>query len=297
MKKSISLSLTAIMMCIMLSLTSCSSLMGSLTDSMTKSLFGQKDIQLLEDGGPAFLLIIEALADRDPKNKDMLITAMQAFSAYSTAFVDDKERGAIFLQKSKNWAISCLMNYPNFAKYYTGKEKNLKDAALDKFLTCIKKKDVPYVFWSAYSWALWIMANLDSMEAFIDLPVAKQIIERICEVDGDFYYGAPHLFLGVYYASYPENLGGDMNRAKSEFDYALNLAGDKMLTSKLLYANTYIKTKGDKEAYRQIMEEVIAADVEQYPETRLLNVITKQNAENMLDKIDETFIMFDFDLD
>ncbi|MBQ3921881.1 MAG: hypothetical protein II707_01195 [Spirochaetales bacterium] len=295
MKKSISLSLTAIMMCIMLSLTSCSSLMGSLTDSMTKSLFGQKDIQLLEDGGPAFLLIIEALADRDPKNKDMLITAMQAFSAYSTAFVDDKERSAIFLQKSKNWAFACLMNYPNFAKYTNSSDKEIKDAALDKFIAGIKKKDVPYVFWSAYSWALWIMANLDSMEAFIDLPVAKRIIERVGEIDGDFYYGAPHLFLGVYFASYPENFGGDMNRAKSEFDYALNLAGDKMLTSKLLYANTYLKTKGEKEEYRKIMEEVIAADIEQYPETRLLNVITQQNAEKMLDKIDETFLMFDFD--
>ncbi|MBR6060506.1 MAG: hypothetical protein IKP67_00405, partial [Spirochaetales bacterium] len=75
MKSSLSLSLTALMISIMLSLTSCSSMMGSLTDSMTKSLFGQKDIQLLEDGGPAFLLIIEALADRDPKNKDMLIAA------------------------------------------------------------------------------------------------------------------------------------------------------------------------------------------------------------------------------
>ena len=86
-----------------------------------------------------------------------------------------------------------------------------------------------------------------------------------------------------------------MNRAKSEFDYALNLAGDKMLTSKLLYANTYLKTKGDKEAYRQIMEDIISADVNQYADTRLLNVITQQNAEKMLDNIDETFMMFDFD--
>ena len=272
---------------------SCSSLIGGLTESLTNSLYQQKDIELIEEGAPAFLLIIESFIESNPGDKKQLVTGIQAFSAYSSAFVTEPKRKRIFSEKTKQWAMKLLRTYPQFVKYESTVDIDKKEVELNKFLNSINKKEVPYIFWAANAWVMWILDNLDSMDAFIELPVAKEIIGRVRNVDGEFYYGAPYLFYGVYYSAFPEDFGGNLVKAKEEFDIALKLSGDKLLTTKLLYATFYLKAIGDKKEFERILNEIIDCDIEKYPETRLLNVITRNQAEIVLEKIDEMFFSFD----
>ncbi|HQJ04839.1 MAG TPA: TRAP transporter TatT component family protein [Spirochaetota bacterium] len=272
------------------SVVSCSSIVGNLTEGLTKSLYKQKDIELIEDGAPAFLLLIESFIENSPNDRNQLVTGIQTFSAYSSAFVDDKERKKIFSDKTKGWALDLLRTYPQFDNYENIGDRDAKDAAFKKFLSGLKKGDVKYVFWAANAWIMWIIDNLDSMDAFLELPVAKEIVTRIKEIDGDFYYGAPHLFDGVYYSAFPENFGGNLKKAKEEFDVALKLSGDEFLTTKLFYATFYLTAIGDKEGFEKVLNEIIDMDIEKYPDTRLLNIVSKSQAEKMIEKVDEMFI-------
>jgi len=275
---------------VLVSVTSCSSIIGNLTEGLTKSLYKQKDIKLIEDGAPAFLLLIESFIESSPNDKKQLVTGIQTFSAYSSAFVGDKERKKIFSDKTKGWALDLLRTYPLFDKYENIQDRGAKEAAFKKFLSALKKSDVEYVFWAANAWIMWIIDNLDSMDAFLELPVAKEIVTRIKEIDGSFYYGAPHLFDGVYYSAFPENFGGNLKKAKEEFDIALKLSGEEFLTTKLFYATFYLTAIGDKEEFEKILNEIIDMDIEKYPDTRLLNIVSRNQALVLIEKADEIFI-------
>lgn len=259
---------------------SCSSLLKGLTDA----LYQQNDIQLVEDGAPSYLLLVEGLIKSNPKNKDFLVMGIQMFSAYSGAFVKDPERSKIFLNKSKNWALALLRSYSNFNKAEKGDFDNY-NKEIQKF----NKKDVPYIFWAANAWIMWIINNSDSLEALMDLPKAKALIDRVNQLDDSYYYGAPHLFYGMFYSFLAESLGGNLTEAKKHFDIALKYSDEKFLMTKVYYALFYLKAKYDKENFIKILEEVVNTDLDKYPELRLLNTLSQNQAKDILKNIDKYF--------
>lgn len=262
---------------------------ASLTNGLTRSIYQQKDIQLIEDGAPSYLLLIEGLIYAYPKNRDILSFGIQLFTAYSGAFVEDEKRKAIFSDKTKNFAMDLLRTYPKF--------KKLENTPFDEYqewTKSIRKKDIPYVFWGANAWIMWIISNLDNMEAFMQLPKAKVVLDRIYELDSGYYYGAPHLFYGIYYSMLPENVGGDLKLSKEEFDSALKYSGDKFLLTKVSYAQSYCKAKYDKKEFERVLNEVINADIDKNPETRLMNYFAQEQAAELLDNVDEFFYEDDF---
>jgi len=267
------------------SFTSC----GSMFDKFTSSLFSQRDVKLIGNGAPAYLLLIEGLISAVPKNRGYLQIGIQTFSAYSEAFVDDPIRKKIFSEKCKDWGKRLLMTYPQFANFEKSKDIEKKNRAFDSFLKNIKKRDVPYVFWASYSWIMWIMDNLDSVEALMDLGIVKQIIDRVYVVDGDFYYSAPHLFYAIFYAAFPKEIGGNIDKAKNEFDYVIEKNGDKLLMAKMSYAIFYLKPQNQKEEFKKVLKEILNYDLDLYPDNRLLNLITQDEANKLLNDIDNLF--------
>ena len=263
----------------------CTSMVKGLSDS----LYSQKDIKLVEDGAPSFLLLVESLIYSNPTNKNWLLTGIQLFSAYSNAFVKDKERKTIFQDKTKDWALKLLRTYPKFKQTENGDFDKY-----NKWVETINERDVPYVFWAANAWIMWIIAHSDSIEAIMELPKAKAIIDRIYKIKPDYYYGAPHLFYGIYYSALPEIAGGNLVKAKEEFDKALKISGDRFLMTKISYAEFYLKAKYDRKDYIKVLEEVVNADIDKYPEVRLLNAFSKKQAKELLEQTGKFFYNDDF---
>lgn len=259
---------------------SCTSLLTGLTDS----LYQQKDIELVKDGAPSYLLLVEGLIKSNPKNKDFLKLGIQLFSAYSAAFVKDQERNRIFSEKSKEWAISLLNTYPNFKK-----SKNTDFEIFEKQINKFSKKDIDYVFWAANAWIMWIISNTENLEALLDLPKARALIDRIYVLDSSYYYGAPHLFYGIFYSFLPEVYGGDLKKSQKEFEEALKYSDDKLLLTKVSYAQYYLKAINDKNKFKQVLEEIINTDTDKYPEQRLMNILAQKQAKELLDNIDNYF--------
>jgi hypothetical protein len=270
-----------LILALIFSLSSCSTLLNNLSDS----LYRQNDLKLVEDGAPSYLLLVEAFVTPKTTDRNMLSTAIQLYSAYSQAFVKDPKRQRLFTDKTKNWALQLLRTYPKFKAVET---KEFSE--YEKWTGSIGKRDVPYVFWAANAWIFWIIANLDSVDAVIDLPKAKAIIDRIMVLDSSYYYGAPHLFYGMFYSLMPEMVGGSLTKAKVEFDSALKYSGDKFLMTKVSYAQFYLKAKNDKKGFIKTLNEVLETDMDKYPEMRLLNLFAKNQAEELLKKTNELFI-------
>jgi len=265
--------------------SSCNSLLKGLSDS----LYQQKDIVLVKEGAPSYMLLVEGLIKSTPNDKGFLLLGIQLYSAYSGAFVKDEDRRKIFAAKTKDWAVALLRTYSGFVKYEKLKGREEKEKALNDFLKSINKSDIEYLFWSGNAWISWILANLDNTDAFLDLPIAKAIIDRVYKLDDKFYYGAPHLFYGVFYAAFPKDFGGNPQKAKAEFEIALKLSEGKLLMTKLYYADFYLKPKNDKAGYEKILKEVIDTDLDKFPDMRLVNSIMQVQAKEMLEKINDVF--------
>jgi len=148
---------------------------------------------------------------------------------------------------------------------------------------------MPYLFWSAACWANWISLNLDSMEALAELPRVESMMQRALEVDEGFYYGGPHLFWGIWFASRPKIAGGDLNKAQSHFLKALDLGKGKFLMADVYYANYYARQALDKDLFVSTLQTVLAAPVGAVPELTLLNTVAKKKAKELLTRVEEYF--------
>ncbi|MBQ1998397.1 MAG: hypothetical protein II220_02800, partial [Spirochaetales bacterium] len=130
---------------------SCSTMIKGVTESLIGGVMQQNDMRLIEDGAPAYLLIVESLIFNNPENRDFLMAGIQTFSSYSS-FVKDEGRKKLFQEKVEKWGNMLLATYPMYVKYeqMDNADNEAKNIAYSKFVASVKKKDIPYVFWGFY---------------------------------------------------------------------------------------------------------------------------------------------------
>ena len=88
------------------------------------------------------------------------------------------------------------------------------------------------MFWTASAWAGWISSNLGNVEAVGDLPALEATLDRVLQLEDTYYYGGPHLLMGVYLAARSPVFGGGLAESKKHFERALALSGNKALAGK-----------------------------------------------------------------
>jgi hypothetical protein len=151
------------------------------------------------------------------------------------------------------------------------------------------KRDVPYLFWAATCWVNWIRLNLDSMEAMSELPRVEGMMKRVLELDEKFYYGGPHLFMGIWFASRPKIAGGNLKKSQSHFLEALRLGEGKFLMAHVYYAKYYARKVMDKELFTSTLQKVLETPTDTSPDLILLNTVAKKKAKELLDHVEEYF--------
>jgi hypothetical protein len=150
----------------------------------------QQDVVLAEQGIPAFLLILDGLIEHSPHDKSLLLSGAKAYSSYTAAFVGDKnpERNKILAEKAREYAFRAFSLHDK--KFAKAKDKPHSDFVT--YLPSFGEKDVPYLYYVATCWAVWIQAHSESWDAIADLPKVQSLIERVIELDESFNYGASH---------------------------------------------------------------------------------------------------------
>lgn len=241
----------------------------------------QSDPAIVADGSPAYLMLVEGLIEAYPQNRDLLLAAGQAYASYAASFVmdEDPERAGRLFLRAKEYGFQSLSHRGDFSRAAKGNVDEFK-----AFLAGYGKRDVPALFWTANAWANWIGLNLGKVEAIADLPALEALMARVLELDDGFYYGSPHLLLGVYEASKPATLGGSLKKAGAHFEQAFERGADKLLTSKVLFAEYYARAMKDEKLFVETLEGVLASEPGAIPELTLSNILAQQRAEKLLSK-------------
>lgn len=274
---------STILVCCVLGLlaSGCARIAGHYTrpffEDLTKSFLEQRDPELAEQGVPAFLLALDGLIRHSPENRNFLLAGAQAYSAYASAFVSDRnpERNRILAEKAKTYALRALsLQNRKFAQ--------VRESPYGEFETCLpsfRRKDVPFLFQAAASWAGWIQANASSTDALADLPKVESLIRKVLELDETYSYGAAHAFLGALLTVRPPALGGRPEEARSHFERALELGQGKFLPSYVLYAKQYALLVYDKDLFSRLLETVLRSPADSVPELTLMNLLAQRQAE------------------
>lgn len=246
----------------------------------------QSNPSIIREGTPAYLMLIDGLLEAYPDNIELLVAGCRAYSSYASVLSDERQDEATSLyQKAKLYGFKALSRRRDFAAAARGGNVGDFNAILQR----CDKADVPALFCAASAWANWISSNMDNLEALADLTLLEATMKRLIELDGAYYYGGPHLLLGVYLAAKPAALGGSPTAAKKQFDEAFALGAAKLLGAKVLYAKYYARGINDRELFVQTLREVLAAPVDQTPELTLANVVAKKQAAALLAKTEEYF--------
>jgi hypothetical protein len=258
---------------------------AALLEEVARASYRQSDLRILREGMPAYLMLIDGMVQAVPDNEQLLIAAAQSYSSFASLFVEDqdKEYANLLYERGKQYALRSL-EMRGFKEPLQRPFDDFKEG-----LKRLGKKDVPYIFWAATCWVNWIRLNLDSIEAISELPRVESLMKRALELDEGFYYGGPHLFMGIWFASRPKIVGGDLKKAQEHFLKALDLGQGKFLMAYVYYANYYARKMTDKDLFTSTLQKVLETPAETSPDLVLLNTVAKKQAKELLSRVGEYF--------
>ena len=256
-----------------------------LLDPVELSLQKQTDLELIKDGAPSLLLLLDGFIAQDPQNKNLLMAATKAYGAYAITLSEtgETERAVAMSLKAKTYGMTLLSLLPHLENIHADKLVET-DQALDR----ISKNQVGFLFWGAYGWAIWIRFQEGAPGALADLPAIEHIMLRVVELDDSYYHGGAHIFLGAYYSSRPQMYGGKPQDSRKHFERALVISDRKFLLAQVTYAETYARLVFDKKLYEDLLNEVLDQPLEDN-KIASSNKLAQVMARKLLDATEEFF--------
>jgi predicted anti-sigma-YlaC factor YlaD len=121
------------------------------------------------------------------------------------------------------------------------------------------------------------------------IPDWEAMIKRAYELDPDFNNGAIDEFYILFYASLPESMGGDKEKAEIHFLRALEKSNFKNAGPYINYATAISVPAQDYNGFRENLLKALAIDPDENPSMRLVNILAQRRARHLLDNAHDFF--------
>ncbi len=261
-----------------------SSVTANLADGLSTAILNNDDLEVVREGAPAYLILLDGLVQQSPDNVSLLGAAASLNSAYAAAFIEDEGRIRAFSEKSFSYAqrAACV----EIKAACNPRRQPFED--FERWVAKIKPAQVPITYSLATSWAGWIQAHSDDWNAIAELSRVKTLMTRINTLDESYDYGGPQMYLGVFETILPPALGGRPELGRVHFERAVELSGGTHMLSKVIYAQQYARLVFDQELHDNLLNEVLAGNPEVEGLT-LLNKVAQLQAQKLLDSSADYF--------
>lgn len=250
-------------------------------------MMNQTDVILVKNGIATPILLLDGLTEAWPGNDTYKLLAAQLNVAYGSILLSENEteRSVQAFLKAMDYGMDALCQRNKAFR-------KAKDAPVDQFVTSFRyfdKKDVPYLYYTAQAWLLWIGTD-GSWRAAADVPKVERLIKLVLKLDETYNYGMAHCLLAVIYTSRPAALGGQPELAREHFEKAMAISNGRCLPVNVLYANHYCRLVYDRERHDALLQNVVAADPDTLPpHLKIMNIIAREEAQKLLDGADDYF--------
>lgn len=244
-------------------------------ENIEVSIFRQQNVDLVQQGLPGTILLLEGILETSPN--DLLLLTMAAKSYTGLGMIIEDENPALataLYQRGTECGIQALKQNLDF-RYTLRESKSVAEAAK----AIRSRRYLPALTWTAASMGSNVLLNTGDPMIAVDLGSVSTMINHVNNLDGEYFYGFTHMFLGIINSMLPEAFGGDKKKAKKEFDTVFEMNDGKMLLSTYFYAKFYIT---DEKRQAKTMREVADAPNGQMPDIELMNQIAKAKAKYYL---------------
>lgn len=268
--------------------TGCSTLAGSATQSLASSLslaiLNSDDIDTVEQGLPAYLLLLDGLIENDSNSSSLLIAAAKLNSAYAGVFPQSETQAKKLSGKALAYARSavciikkaaCAAHQRSFAEF---------QSVIQQF----QPSEVEALYTLGSTWATWIEVNKSDWNAIADIGHVQTIMEQVVALDEQHEAGSAHIYLGVLATLLPPAMGGKPELGRKHFQRAVDLSDNKNLMAKVTFAKNYARLVFEQELHDQLLQEVIKADAN-VPGFTLINTLAQKQARELLNDGDDYF--------
>jgi len=257
------------------------------------------DIELVGGALPFSLKTIEGLLVEVPRHKGLLITAASGFTQYSYVYVElealeleptDPVRSAELKLRAKKLYLRGR-GYALRAVELTQKDF-VAGLRLDPqtTLAAFDKKNIPELYWLSLSWAAAIASDKSDMSLVADLNLIEPIMHRCLELDESFDQGALHEFMIAYQGGRSPLQGGGAALAREHFARARELSGGIRITSLVSLADSVSIGEQNRDEFESLLQQALDYQVDDYPPTRLANLVAQKRARLLLSRSDNYFL-------
>lgn len=261
-----------------------SSAASNFADNLGAAISNQNDPELVRDGAPAYLLMLDSLLEGSPDDPMLLAAAANLYASYGAVFAQDPVREARLSSRAQRYAKKaiCISYSPSCG---------WDDMDYESFVASLagltnKHDDVVYAY--GVSSLAYIRAHSEDWNALARLPHMEALLIRNLEIGDGESDGSINVFLGILVTLRPPALGGQPEKGREYFERAMEIGGGHDLSAKLEYARSYARPLYERELHDRLLNEVLATDAE-FPGYTLANVLAQQDAAELLSSADDFF--------
>ncbi|TWI74040.1 putative anti-sigma-YlaC factor YlaD [Treponema putidum] len=255
------------------------------------ALTEEDDIELVGEVFPVILKLYEGMHIANPAHRGLAIMTGELYIMYANVFVEgpanylsddeyDKKdeafnRAKKFYKRGYNKILSALdIAYPGFTEAINSDNTEKIEAMLKN----CKPYDTEALHWAgAGILAAFSLDPLD-IQSLQAVQGARLMLEKVCSLDPDYSEGAVWEILAKFYASAPDSLGGNIEKAEIAYKNALELAGGKSPSIYVTYALSFCVPRQDGKGFDEAIEKALAINPESDPANKLANKPTNKLA-------------------
>jgi predicted anti-sigma-YlaC factor YlaD len=261
--------------------------------------YGQDDDpELVRDAAPFALKTMEALLAESPRHRGLLLATSRGFTEYTFAFVQQE---ADFIEESDLRRATALRErakrlYQRARDYgFRGLEADIpgfRQSLLDNQERTLAKagpKQVPFLYWTALSWAGAMSLAKDDSELTADQHVAEAMMKRALVLDEGYDRGTIHDFF-IAYEGGRKSVGGSLKTAREHFERSLALAQGARVAPFVGFAETVSVAAVACKEFESLLKQALEVDTKKVPELQLVNLVYQKRARWLLEREDEFFV-------
>jgi len=257
---------------------------GDFADRLSQAILNQDDPELVQEGLPAYLLALDALAAAPDAGPAVLGAAAQLYAAYAVVFVSDPVRAARLAGQARSYGERALCAADRDSCGISA----LDFAAFEARLAGIGAPAADGLLSYCVSTLAYIRTHADDFAALADLPRVEAALRRLLVIGGAQDAARVNTYLGVLTTLRPPALGGQPEQGRAYFERALELTGGRDLTVLVEYAQGYARAVQDRALFEQLLNRALAADPRQ-PGYTLFNTLAQRQATGLLAAANEYF--------
>ncbi|PCJ13959.1 MAG: hypothetical protein COB04_15820 [Gammaproteobacteria bacterium] len=262
----------------------CTTLGDRIAVTLADAILNNNDLEMVEAGAPAYILLIDGLAQQEPKNASLALTSAQLYSAYGTAFTSTPERHVLLADKAFSFAKTGVCLKIEFICEVQKTPFKLFEAKIKR--TKLTQIDEIYIL--GQTWVNWIQAHSDDWNAIADIAKVRVIMEQVVAINESHDGGGAHLYLGGLATLLPPSMGGQPERGRQHFERAIILSEGKNLLIKVTFAEQYARLMFNRALHDKLLNEVLSQPTSA-PQLTLINTFAKKKAKKLLASADDYF--------